>query len=169
MGRIGQIAWNKGLKGIHLSPKTEFKKGSVSWNEGKGVGNPVCNDCGARCYAYSNRCRKCYVEFEIKIKENHPRWKKDRGLVKLDKERGGPLHKQWSRDVKNRDGWKCKISNGDCSGRLESHHILNWSNHIELRYEINNGITLCHFHHPRKRDDENRLSPYFQSLVGKVN
>lgn len=26
--------WNKGLKGIHLSPKSEFKKGLVPWNKG---------------------------------------------------------------------------------------------------------------------------------------
>jgi len=38
----------------------------------------------------------------------------------------------------------------------------------ELRYEVNNGITLCHFHHPRKINDEMKLSPYFQELI-KVN
>ena len=29
----GQVPWNKGEKGIHLSPKTEFKKGrqSINW------------------------------------------------------------------------------------------------------------------------------------------
>lgn len=26
--------WNKGLKGIHLSPATEFKKGQKPWNKG---------------------------------------------------------------------------------------------------------------------------------------
>lgn len=29
----GHEPWNKGLKGIHLSPETEFKKGSVPWNK----------------------------------------------------------------------------------------------------------------------------------------
>lgn len=29
------IPWNKGLKGIHLSPSTEFKKGHVPANKGK--------------------------------------------------------------------------------------------------------------------------------------
>ena len=27
--------WNKGLKGIHLNPSTEFKKGMKPWNLGK--------------------------------------------------------------------------------------------------------------------------------------
>lgn len=31
----GQIPWNKNLKGIHLSPKSEFKKGSIPWIKGK--------------------------------------------------------------------------------------------------------------------------------------
>ena len=47
----------------------------------------------------------------------------------------------------------------------KSNHILGYEKFPELRYEINNGITLCRFHHPRKRDEEMKLSPYFQSLV----
>lgn len=31
----GAQVWNKGKKGIHLSPKTEFKKGMKPWNLGK--------------------------------------------------------------------------------------------------------------------------------------
>ena len=27
--------WNKGLKGIHISPTTEFKKGNIAWNKDK--------------------------------------------------------------------------------------------------------------------------------------
>ena len=97
--------------------------------------------------------------------EKSPNWIPDRSLIKLDTERGGPLHKQWSRNVKLRDGWKCKIANGDCHGRVESHHILSWKDYPELRYQINNGVTLCHAHHPRVRSEEKRLSPYFQDLV----
>ena len=76
-----------------------------------------------------------------------------------------PVYKQWRIEVKKRDNWKCRIVDQNCSGKLVAHHILPWSRFSELRYQINNGITLCHFHHPRKRDDEKRLSPYFQELV----
>jgi hypothetical protein len=33
--------WNKGLKGIHLSPKSEFKKGQKAWNKGVHLGNRI--------------------------------------------------------------------------------------------------------------------------------
>jgi len=35
----------------------------------------------------------------------------------------------------------------------------------QLRYNIKNGITLCHFHHPKKRMEEKRLIPFFQGVV----
>lgn len=98
--------------------------------------------------------------------ENSPHWIKDRSLLKTGREKAyDTKYKYWMLEVKNRDGWKCKIENDDCLGDLEAHHILGWRSHPELRYEINNGITLCHFHHPRKRLEEQRLIPYFQSMV----
>ncbi len=99
--------------------------------------------------------------------ENHPRWILDRTQVKRDFDRGGPLHKQWSRAVKNRDSWTCRMSNENCSGKVIAHHILSWKDYSELRYDIKNGITLCHYHHPRKRIDEVKLSPYFKNLVAE--
>lgn len=35
---IGHPAWNKGIKGLRLSPDSEFKRGSIPWNrEKKGI------------------------------------------------------------------------------------------------------------------------------------
>lgn len=98
--------------------------------------------------------------------KNHYRWIENRLLLKDDyKDRGGQLHRDWSRNVKTRDCWKCKIGDDNCSGKIEAHHILSWKDYPELRYDINNGITLCKFHHPRKKDDEKRLSPFFKQLI----
>lgn len=58
-----------------------------------------------------------------------------------------------------------KINNKDCNGRLEAHHIIRWSTHPKLRYEVNNGISLCAFHHPLKINDEKRLAPLFRELI----
>lgn len=105
--------------------------------------------------------------------EKHWAWLEDRSKLKgynLDNEdRRSPIYKNWRKQVWLRDGFKCKIANPDCKGRIEAHHILGWSLYPELRFEVNNGITLCHFHHPRKRKDESKLSPYFQQLVAEMN
>jgi hypothetical protein len=76
-----------------------------------------------------------------------------------------PLYLKWMTEVKERDNKRCRIKNQDCNGRLEAHHILDWVNHPELRYEITNGITLCRFHHPKGRDEEKRWADALQKLV----
>lgn len=76
-----------------------------------------------------------------------------------------PRYVQWRTSVFTRDNYKCRIENKDCNGQLQAHHILPWRDFVELRYETNNGITLCHAHHPRKRAEEKRLAPMFKELV----
>lgn len=98
--------------------------------------------------------------------ENNPRWIKDRTKLQTSyTERRSSRNNDFIKQVRMRDGCKCKIDNKDCKGQLEVHHILSWRDHSELRYDINNGITLCHFPHPRKYEDEKRLSPYFKELI----
>jgi len=86
------------------------------------------------------------------------------GYVKKQK-RGDSAYHHWRSLVYKRDNYKCIINDKKCKGKIEAHHILSWINHEELRYNINNGITLCQFHHPRKRSEERRLIPFFQSMV----
>ncbi len=101
--------------------------------------------------------------------ELHPLYIKDRTqLVKNEKKHLDYAYRCWMLKVKKRDDWKCRIANENCKGRLEAHHILSWKNYPELRYELNNGITLCLAHHPRSRKKEAELSPYFQKLVNEM-
>jgi hypothetical protein len=90
---------------------------------------------------------------EVQTGTANSAWIEDRSMVVNQEERVGYKHSVWSQGVKNRDGWKCQISNSDCSGRLEAHHILSWRDFPELRFIINNGIALCHAHHPRVRSE----------------
>lgn len=101
--------------------------------------------------------------------ENHWSYKKDRSLLTKRQERNDGAYREWRKQVIRRDGYSCRIGDGNCTGKLVAHHILPWSKFPELRYQVNNGIILCRFHHPRKRGDEMKLSPYFQELVALKN
>lgn len=57
----------------------------------------------------------------------------------------------WSYAVKERDGFKCRYSNCGETKRLNSHHIIK-RQFRSLRWDINNGITLCVSHHTFGKD-----------------
>lgn len=137
------------------------------WNKGKDTKKSyVCGNCGKEFKSHLDS-KFCSVECSIphRSKEKHYRWIEDRTKVKLDKDRGGPLHKRWSKDIKKRDGWKCKLSSKECILPLQAHHIVSWSENVELRYVLSNGITLCKFHHPTKKLEEKQLAPLFRKLI----
>lgn len=132
-------------------------------NQWKG-GFPNCKDCGKKLAVRKSKlgvCGQCKGKYFRG--ENNPSWKG--GNIIKKNERNDPSYHRWRQSVYYRDNFKCKIENKDCNGRIEAHHILGWSSHPELRYQINNGITLCQTHHPHKRVEEKRLSPYFQDLI----
>lgn len=110
---------------------------------------------------------KCNFNNKGKFGPDHPKWIKDRTQVvgRHDRNFNDADSRHWRCVVKKRDGHKCRIDDIECAGRLEAHHILSWKDHPSLRYEVNNGITLCMFHHPRSREKEKMMSPYFQSLI----
>lgn len=106
---------------------------------------------------------------QLSIGEKSPRWIKDRTKLAKRQERMDSAYREWRKQVWIRDNFKCRMANQDCNGKIEAHHILTWRDYPELRYEIKNGITLCHFHHPHKRIQEKILSPFFQELVKVSN
>jgi len=74
-------------------------------------------------------------------------------------------YKDWRMGVFVRDNFMCSLADKYCFGMLQAHHIFKWSDYPKLRYQLNNGITLCHAHHPRKWSEEKRLAPIFLRLV----
>ena len=91
-------------------------------------------------------------------------WKGGLEFRKKEDKRNDSAYHEWVELIKKRDKI-CKLKNENCKGYLIVHHILPWRDYVELRYNINNGITLCQFHHPRKWADEERLMPVFKTLV----
>lgn len=96
--------------------------------------------------------------------EKHWAWKHDRNSLKKRQMRNDSAYQNWHKLVKSRDS-KCRMANENCNGLLIVHHILPWRAYSEERYNVNNGITLCQYHHPRKRTEEERLIPIFQNLI----
>lgn len=98
--------------------------------------------------------------------ENNGMWIKDRSLLKKDPRKDlDTQYKYWRKEIRKRDINVCRLLSNECKGRLETHHIYNWIDYPQLRYVITNGITLCHFHHPRKWEEEKRMIPIFQELL----
>jgi len=104
---------------------------------------------------------------ESKRGENHWRWYKDRTKLKKQEDRRTSAVHEWRKNIYERDNWECRINNKECNGRIEAHHILNWVDYPELRYDINNGVTLCKYHHPRGRENEEKLVPKFKKIILK--
>lgn len=50
--------------------------------------------------------------------------------------------KLWREAVFTRDDFTCQLCKKR-GGKLHPHHILNFSTHIDLRFDVENGITLC--------------------------
>jgi len=138
---------------------------SKEWrdNMSKGrMGVKISRECSlAKSIRQLGKKHKPHVRGEL-----HGNYKKDRTLLKKDPRKDlDTKYKYWMLEVKKRDGWNCRFQSSDCKGRLEAHHIFNWIDYVELRYIVNNGITLCHFHHPRGREEEKRMIPIFQELL----
>lgn len=56
--------------------------------------------------------------------------------------RNSSEYKEWRNNVFSRDDYTCQKC-GKKGGNLNAHHIYNYSQFPNLRFDINNGITLC--------------------------
>jgi predicted restriction endonuclease len=56
----------------------------------------------------------------------------------------------WQKEVFKRDGYKCQICGSN--KKINAHHLDSFSRYPDLRYIIDNGITLCDEHHNTKCD-----------------
>lgn len=175
-----RIAWNKGIK-TGLIPKTAFKKGCKQSPEfiakriGARIGYKHSEETKAKISA-SHRGKKYPYKMRMKgirrkfakrpnaSAEKHYRWLGGHSKS----QHKGTEYDTWRMSVYTRDKFKCKINNRDCEGKIEAHHILSFTKYPELRYEINNGITLCRKHHPRKMVEEVELAPVFQGLISAI-
>lgn len=85
-----------------------------------------------------------------KMGAENPAWKG--GISPLRNRRDiRKKEKEWAKKVYERDNYTCQKC-GKHGGRLNAHHIYGFYEYPELRFNVNNGITLCpschaKFHH----------------------
>lgn len=114
-----------------------------------------------------NTCLERYGETSYGViysrehkKELSPTWK---GGVEYHRvERSTYEYRMWRKTVFDRDGYVCQCC-GDKSHKghpvtLVAHHIKNWNDNPDDRYDVDNGITLCE-----------RCHLDFHSAYGKSN
>lgn len=77
---------------------------------------------------------ECWHSFNQK--ENHYLWSGGQS------ERMSPEYRKWKKSIHVRDKYLCRCC---LSGqKIRAHHILPFSKYKNQRWDINNGITLCH-------------------------
>ena len=85
------------------------------------------------------------TEKGTKLGPNNPSWKGGISSKNI-LIRNSSDSTKWRKSVFERDDYTC-VSCGIKGGNLHAHHIMEFSTHQELRFDINNGLTLhkqCH-------------------------
>jgi hypothetical protein len=145
-----RVAWNKGMKG--LQPWHNISGFNPGWNKGmKGIFSKEALE--------SNRKKHLGIPPPNKGKRMSDEQKKKLSEIKKGKTgelcnawkggftaeytliRSSLEGKLWKQSIFARDGYTCQKT-GVKGGNLVAHHILNFSSSPELRFAIDNGITL---------------------------
>jgi hypothetical protein len=143
----------------------------------------ICRNCGNKYKTYqshikwrgSSYCsRKCVGEGNTKFRsgKNSNTWKG--GISDINRRiRASKKFKEWREAVFKRDNWTCQIC-GDRSGRgrgksviLHPHHIKHFAKFKELRFNIDNGKTLCVSCHRLAHKNLDYLIKVCQQLLNK--
>ena len=113
-----------------------------------------CEECGktkrvklatynkAKHHFCSPKCANAYLG-KLKSGSNHWNWK---GGITPENHRlrNTPKYKKWRDAVYKRDNWTCRRCNTKCGSRtIVAHHIKSFEEYSELRYSVENGLTLC--------------------------
>jgi predicted restriction endonuclease len=78
---------------------------------------------------------------------------------------GDPQYKKWRKSIYSRDKYKCRWPNCCLKRKLNAHHIRKWADFPHLRFDINNGITLCKYHHDLIKGNEEIYETSFLRIL----
>jgi len=80
-----------------------------------------------------------------------------------------PVYTDWRKKVYKRDKHKCQMPGCGYRKYLQAHHIQRWASASSLRFDVDNGITLCKNCHSRVTGHERQYESLFMEIVRKNN
>lgn len=99
--------------------------------------------------------------------KNSPNYNHNKTLEERLVQRKYVEYYEWRRYIYEKDNYTCRCCGDSKGGNLVAHHILNYSEHDELKTDIKNGITLCktchkdfHDTYGYKNNNEEQLNEY---------
>lgn len=109
----------------------------------------------------SNRCSMGALNETLK-EDKHPSWRG--GTTKGRRKTEGTVkYRNWRMSVFRRDDFRCAM----CSTNKDIcvHHILPFADYPKLRTKLDNGVTLCQYHHRLIRGQEYIYVHYFKRYL----
>ena|SRR3990167_2401959 len=190
----GNIPWNKGMRGtlkhsditrkflgnilIETGKKTRFKKGmppwnkSMTWPEISGKNHPMSgkhHSLEARRKISEANLRRNPMTVEQRVRwgklhsgEKNGKWKGDVSIHESAL-RKTIEYRDWRKAVFERDKFHCRVCGSN--GYMNAHHIRSFRDHLELRHEISNGITVCIECHAVMHKREYLFIEYLQGIL----
>ena len=77
-----------------------------------------------------------------------------------------PDYKNWRNAVYKRDRFTCQWPGCACKKKgINAHHIRKWADFPSLHYVVENGITLCKFHHHLIQGQEDNYVIMFMRIL----
>lgn len=142
------IDWEK----THQTAKTQWvckcSCGNYTISSVSNLKGGISTTCGNRLIHYSGK--------------NNGNWQGGITPERL-KERGSRDYLEWRKMVYQKDSFVCQCCGQYITQGLCAHHIRSFSRYADLRYDINNGISLC------KKCHNSSVKGSFHNLYGTIN
>jgi len=124
------------MKGKQMSEESRRKMSESAKKRGS-------NRTGAQ-HTFETRARIREVTRERTARgEHHYAYTHGKAQRAFD-DRRRPEYQEWRNAVFLRDNFTCQKCGSDKGGYLRAHHVLHFSKHPTLRYDVANGVTLFH-------------------------
>jgi len=123
--------------------------GEKFWRKPYEIKNGNNKFCLKNCYFIWQKGRKRSLKFRIACSKGQNNRHKDENLITPQNKRvrNSVKYKLWREAIFERDDWTCKNckkrSKAGSYLRIEAHHKKPFKTYPKMRFDVENGITLC--------------------------